>query len=1033
MIPESFIRNKISNISITKGGRVMRSSKCLLAVIGLVLVSLFCYMGCETTPITSTQEVDSQVFTVSGLITNALSKEDSALANVTVQTINEGEVKEVETSSNGWYSINGLTPGYHKFTFSCSGFASVVVDSVKGDVDTSLVVINDVDLNVGLIPLDGSLSGKVYAVLGDSTSRIIAEGAEVQVWPIPTGITTFLKQCYTASVDSSDGTFSLNGLPRTNVMVAIPEWKNNDVAYNYSAVQINLNSISSIGAQDMTIRNDFIVKMVSTNIVRGYFDGDSISITFSDSINANTAMVALTGAANVNITTSWSSDGKTVTIKPVTQLAKGSINYTVSVVAKSGDGKQLTYNDNFTTSKLPYIVRSNVSDAEGNGKCCISRTDTIEITVSDSLSYVCVVDSARFDASLSDDGKTINIVPVVPITATMLNNLQLANGIMAIVGATGQNVNFTVPLFTLEADVNPFIVSSNVLDDDLTGLSNIAANTTITVMVSESLASVVPVAGFDATLSDDGKTISYAPTAGINLANITAANAIAGVSGDGEAFALTLPAFTLAAAPYVVSTNLIDANGNAMQDVGVSDTIQFVFSEAIDTTKNINVTWTVYGGQHITEVMGETLNVVPLQPFAAGGTPTISVTATSENGAAIAVAATNINVVQGIAIESSNLLTTNGAARFDFPVGDSIAITFTVPVDVSLMNQDPVGGGVINFITLTDANSGNAVEYSAEWSNDDQTVTITPTSNLQPRYQAAAGYTLGISASLPSIYPNNTLGAASNTTFFTTLGVGVPGAVSGFAFDTAGASGTYLPNGDIAAAGMKVRWNETDTVSNYYIYAKDANGTVWQQIATTAAVGIGQLYNRYTIPAASFDVFDHSAGAGDAVSFGNEIMVVVVAENPAGRGTSHSDTLIIADTHAPGDSVYDAAVASVTGDWNLGGTIPGANIGNNGFDNSFSTTPATMAYIVTFSEYMDIASEPSVDIDNTFATDDCSTPTWNWINRSSGYFLFTVPAGNNCSGATVEVDISGMNDSSGREVHSTTATENATGTQTLGI
>ena len=84
------------------------------------------YAGCSgTSPISSTSEVDSQVFTVSGLVFYANGTTQTGLEKAVVRTPNQGSVAESVTGADGLYSIQGLTAGEHKIVFSCSSYASV--------------------------------------------------------------------------------------------------------------------------------------------------------------------------------------------------------------------------------------------------------------------------------------------------------------------------------------------------------------------------------------------------------------------------------------------------------------------------------------------------------------------------------------------------------------------------------------------------------------------------------------------------------------------------------------------------------------------------------------------------------------------------------------------------------------------------------------------------------------------------------------------------------------------------------------------
>ncbi len=643
----------------------MQTKKALYVGKALLLASLimFVVVGClSNIPVSPVGTVKEDAFNVTGMVYDANGTSSTGIKGVKVSTPG---IKSVTTNSNGFYSIKKLTAGEHKVVFSGEGYASVYVEKVSATADTTIKVWKDVDLNIGMYKLDASFSTTIYALLGDSSTRVLAESVKVQLWPVSAGGLQFTKKYYEFVTDS-DGMISADSLPKCKVTLVIPEWKKDGIAYSFGGITVDLAKVSTLGAQDITPRGDFVVKMLSSNVKRGYFSGDSIKVSFSDSMDNNQTIVALTtGGVDVDVNVNWSSSKKSVVITPVKKLPRGT-NYNVNVLGWSGDKKYLSWGSSFSTYPAPYIVSGNIIDVTGEGKCNVSKTDTITITVSESLSYVCVVDSNRFETALSSDGKTVSIIPKQEITANMYANLTAADGVKATLG-TGEIVTFTVPEFELEGSVAPFLVASN----------------------------------------------------------------------------------------------LVDVHGVETENIGVNDTLIFVYSEAVSSDHEVGVLFTGYNGQYKAEVNGDTVRVIPLQSFAAGTTPTIRLTAVSVSGNNIATGPLNINVVPSLDVVTSSVITTNGAVSQKVALDADVVIDFNVPVDVDAIDDDTVG--LKNYVIITETISGDTVAVNSSWSNDNKTLTLNPSSD----FTASTNYTLRVFATLPSVYPNDYLGALYSRTFAT--------------------------------------------------------------------------------------------------------------------------------------------------------------------------------------------------------------------------------------------------------------------------
>jgi hypothetical protein len=130
----------------------------------------------------------------------------------------------------------------------------------------------------------------------------------------------------------------------------------------------------------------------------------------------------------------------------------------------------------------------------------------------------------------------------------------------------------------------------------------------------------------------------------------------------------------------------------------------------------------------------------------------------------------------------------------------------------------------------------------------------------------------------------------------------------------------------------------------------------------------------------------------------------VVAENLAGRSSTHSDTVTIEDSIAVAASVNGAIINPLT------------SVLYNGTSwNNASTGTVVRHITITFPEWMKVTTTPTISWAETGgdATALPSGSVWEWLTRTTGRFVTVVPASTNWSGDTPTIDISDLEDSSG--------------------
>jgi hypothetical protein len=426
----------------------------------------------------------------------------------------------------------------------------------------------------------------------------------------------------------------------------------------------------------------------------------------------------------------------TVVIDPQSALVEG-MKYTIKISVEDVDGE--TYSETLVTGLTPvrgvYIVASNVLTKDTVSLQNVSITTTPWYK----LSVTPVASSMKANITSSTIGNISNTVTVSGDTLFIAPSTSFRYGDTVTVSFDGIATNgkaislgskfYCTPTKTIR------VVWSNVLNANLEGLTGVAVNQPIKVLLSSK-----PKAGTitktditgsigNSVITVSGDTIVVTPVT--NLAYETSYRfLLKGNDTAGNLFADTIPSsgsFTTTQNVFVVASNLLDANGNPLKTFPRYGTMWIKFSEALSTDKT-QYAWAAYTianafissgalqGTNKTvvgegtatspnatvSISGDTLFVTPDNRLSIGygdsvGFDVTITTATGKKtktfGAAVKTAPLNLYIL------ATNTKDANGIMREDFGLHDTVWVKSSVAIDSLIAVND-------SFANIPDVNAG---------------------------------------------------------------------------------------------------------------------------------------------------------------------------------------------------------------------------------------------------------------------------------------------------------------------------------------
>lgn len=325
-------------------------------------------------------------------------------------------------------------------------------------------------------------------------------------------------------------------------------------------------------------------------------------------------------------------------------------------------------------------------------------------------------------------------------------------------------------------------------------------------------------------------------------------------------------------------------------------------------------------------------------------------------------ASTSFRVIS-IAPNGVGILSTN-LADGDLAPADPINITFTAPMNVNLTTA-----------TLRNTSRNLNVAITRSWENE-----------IALGIRAAGGTAL-------SEADNHELTLNAVAQNGGTLSVTIPFKVrsSTTTVNPAVVAGTRIDSPttyDWTTAGYSLSWTATSGATGYRVYVRDSTNN-------PSFVQVGNVVGSSPLPTASvtlpngYDTFT-ADGVFTPLSFGNKVTFAVVSLDRYGNEGS----LANANTVQVGD--------------NLGPNV--TQLTQTGNANNLTGAATTLRINLTFNEYMDVATNPTLSI-TTGALAGATTASWTWnASLTSGYFTLNIPANTDGRG---NFSVLGAKDSSG--------------------
>ncbi len=431
-----------------------------------------------------------------------------------------------------------------------------------------------------------------------------------------------------------------------------------------------------------------------------------------------------------------------------------------------------------------------------------------------------------------------------------------------------------------------------------------------------------------------------------------------------EVFAPNIVVGVTGIAPLIIQNNF--ANG----DFGLDDDLEIVFSEPM-LAESFTIDLRHVAANRVVlfaeewSADGLELTLDPYVSLLPNALYRLSMTGQSQSRVNFS-RTIDFRTIDGIQLVSTNLQTIDGVS-IDFPVGQAIELTYSLPVDLTRST-----------VELRRTNAGGTIIAAAvTLTNSNQTVSIAPLSPLLP------GTVYWLGATIASTLPGDILGAQS-WTFTTAAALPVPGQVTGFRFND--------PDFEVnfnTTTGFTFFWNTVADAGTYEIWGR------WNNAKETRLLGSVTADPAATFQTGSVNLpsdWDYYTG-GIVTPFveGSTVTFVATARNNSGRGAL-SSAVEIGDTIAPT------------------GTI-GAQVGGSGNNNTTSPREITLPFNATNGEYLNRAVPPVIVLTNPQGT--TTSFAWN-AGGNGGTITLLIPANTNIVGSTLE--LRAFEDSSGNEV-----------------
>lgn len=341
----------------------MKNKNLIRITASAFLIALVVFTGCQK------EELIRMVGIVQGIAYDGNTNEP--LSDVSYAYLLNGETV-TDTATVAGYTVTGLPSGEYDFTFSKTGFTTVIT-SVNVDnynaLNTNTIKggateYQTITLNPNLYALDGALTGVVYismpsglsapavgatvmldyndAYIGDNTDIGYARGISPSI--------------YTATTDA-DGKYSFVDVPATSTYVRVQAFNDGTTTYRETSTSAEVrsggNAIDALTLYnaDSNIDYDFTAPSSTDGNIEIIFNKSIDQATFEVNMYAN-------GSTPIEVNVNWMKALSTVIIDPVGPLTPG-MYYSVSFKGKTTDGIEFNNSYGFNAVNGIAFIGSN--------------------------------------------------------------------------------------------------------------------------------------------------------------------------------------------------------------------------------------------------------------------------------------------------------------------------------------------------------------------------------------------------------------------------------------------------------------------------------------------------------------------------------------------------------------------------------------------------------------------------------------------------------------------------------------------------
>ncbi len=580
--------------------------------------------------------------------------------------------------------------------------------------------------------------------------------------------------------------------------------------------------VKSSSTDFLTISSSFY--MLSSNACLGgdptkpnmEFDvSQAITIVMSEKVKSATATLTSGGAIATSTTIASDEPGATILVKPTDNPIPDNVVCSLTVTTASMNDVRTTIVINgFKTRSGVFIVSSNVltGDFISLTNVPINVVPWFKMSVAPIQATMKAIISGTssgtpFDNSITVRGDTLFITPVTSFRYGETVTIGFAGQ-----AVNGKSISETNKQFTIQPAKSIRVVWSNILNANLDGLTDVAVNTKIKVILSVTpkAGSItkddVPVGGVvsgtigNAGISVSGDTIIIDPVSNMDY-NATFRFTLTGLDVNNIAFnAISIPAspstFKTSQNVFVVASNLVDANGYPIKTFTQYGTMWIKFSEALSTDKNL-FSWGAYnataGNLWIPSanalaspadavIIGEGLSTAPNAAIRIGGdtlfiTPDnrVSIDYNKKVGFAVTIqtltgkAKTFEACVQtsplNLFVKATNTKDANGVMRENFGYRDTIVVVPNIPLDSIIAVHDSfVTPPPPTAFTQIPDDAAGILRSRVRLSANGDTIYYVPSIALGSSAQYGLNFDVHVKNRAHGAYNNNVLGVKWKTT-----------------------------------------------------------------------------------------------------------------------------------------------------------------------------------------------------------------------------------------------------------------------------